>query len=116
AISGVSAALPCRRSESVARRTFKISAALDTVRPRGSTISVLIKSPGCGGFFIGTTPCGHGSESACGLSLANKIPRIVGAAAPFPLRHFRIGTKRARAHHAARAVRAGFVFGGDDGA
>lgn len=27
AISGVNAALPCRRSESVARRTFKISAA-----------------------------------------------------------------------------------------
>jgi molybdopterin-binding protein len=33
AISGVSAALPCSRSESVARRTFKISAAFDTLRP-----------------------------------------------------------------------------------
>src|SRR5664279_2438815 len=53
AISGVSAALPCRRSESVARRTFKISAAFDTVRPRASTISVLIRSPGWGGFFMG---------------------------------------------------------------
>src|SRR5579862_6873685 len=53
AISGVSAALPCRRSESVARRTFKISAALDTLRPRTSMISVLISSPGWGGFFIG---------------------------------------------------------------
>src|ERR1700690_2057832 len=53
AISGVSAALPCRRSERVARRTFKISAAFDTLRPRASTISVLIRSPGWGGFFMG---------------------------------------------------------------
>src|SRR4029077_12281102 len=53
AISGVSAALPWRRSESVARRTFKISAAFDTVRQRASMISVRIKSPGCGGFFMG---------------------------------------------------------------
>src|SRR5205807_2153433 len=53
AISGVSAALPCRRSESVARRTFKISAAFVTLRPRASTISVLIRSPGWGGFFMG---------------------------------------------------------------
>src|ERR1700689_496052 len=53
AISGGSAALPRRRSESVARRTFKISAAFDTLRPRASTISVLIRSPGWGGFFMG---------------------------------------------------------------
>src|SRR5216683_6242919 len=53
AISGVSAALPCSRSESVARRTFKISAAFETLRPSASIISVLIKSPGCGGFFMG---------------------------------------------------------------
>src|SRR5277367_3011287 len=53
AISGVRAALPCRRPESVARRTFKISAAFDTVRPSASMISVLIKSPGWGGFFMG---------------------------------------------------------------
>src|SRR5438105_1677813 len=53
AISGVSAALPCRRSESVARRTFKISAAFDTLRSRASIISVLMRSPGWGGFFIG---------------------------------------------------------------
>src|SRR5438874_6432069 len=53
AISGVSAALPCRRSESVARRTFKISAAFDTLRPRASMTSVLIRSPGWGGFFMG---------------------------------------------------------------
>src|SRR5438132_6592143 len=53
AISGVRAALPCRRSESVARRTFKISAAFDTLRPRASMISVLIRSPGWGGFFMG---------------------------------------------------------------
>src|ERR1022692_2874118 len=53
AISGVSAALPWRRSESVARRTFKISAAFDTLRSRASMISVLIRSPGWGGFFMG---------------------------------------------------------------
>src|SRR5208282_4460446 len=53
AISGVSAALPCRRSESVARRTCKISAAFDTLRPRASMTSVLIRSPGWGGFFMG---------------------------------------------------------------
>src|SRR5256885_6542862 len=52
AISGVSAALPCSRSESVARRTFKISAAFDTLSPRASMTSVLIRSPGCGGFFM----------------------------------------------------------------
>src|SRR2546430_2214753 len=53
AISGVRAALPRRRSESVARRTFKISAAFDTLRPRASMTSVLIRAPGWGGFFIG---------------------------------------------------------------
>src|ERR1700693_5273196 len=53
AISGVSAALPWRRSESVARRTCRISAAFDTVRPRASMTSVLIRSPGWGGFFMG---------------------------------------------------------------
>src|SRR5450759_2449234 len=53
AISGVSAALAWRRSESVARRTFRTSAAFDTLRPRASMISVLIRSPGWGGFFMG---------------------------------------------------------------
>src|ERR1035437_4956848 len=53
AISGVNAALEWRRSESVARRTFRISAALDTLRPRASMISVLIRSPGWGGSFMG---------------------------------------------------------------
>lgn len=53
AIYGVSAALPWSKSESVARRTFKISDALDTLRPSASMISVLIKSPGWGGFFMG---------------------------------------------------------------
>src|ERR1035437_6030618 len=55
AISGVRAALPRRTSESVARRTFKTSAAFDTLRPRASMISVLIRSPGWGGFFMGIT-------------------------------------------------------------
>src|SRR5437879_3298280 len=53
AIPGVSAALPRSQSESVARRTFRISDAFDTVRPRASMISVLIKSPGWGGLFMG---------------------------------------------------------------
>src|ERR1035437_3684300 len=52
AISGVSAALAWRRSESVARRTFKTPAAFDTLRPRASMISVLIRSPGWGGFVM----------------------------------------------------------------
>src|SRR6266700_3272150 len=53
AISGVKAALPCSRSERVARRTFKISAAFEMLRPRASMISVFIRSPGWGGFFMG---------------------------------------------------------------
>src|SRR5260370_39074997 len=53
AMPGVSAALPCSRPESVARRTFKISAAFVTLRPRASMTSVLIRSPGWGGFFMG---------------------------------------------------------------
>src|SRR5271155_2588182 len=53
AISGVKAALPRRRSESVARRTFRISAAFDTLSPRAAMISVFIRSPGWGGFFMG---------------------------------------------------------------
>src|ERR1035437_9219654 len=53
AISGVNAALPWRRSERVARRTLRIPAAFDTLRPRASMISVLISSPGWGGFFMG---------------------------------------------------------------
>jgi len=43
--SPASAAFPCSKSDRVARRTFKISAALDTLRPNASTISVLTKSP-----------------------------------------------------------------------
>ena len=38
AMSGVSAALPWSRSESVARRTLKISAAFFTLRPSASMI------------------------------------------------------------------------------
>src|ERR1035437_2064242 len=52
-ISGVNAALAWRRSESVARRTLRITADFDTLRPRASMISVLIKSPGWGGHFMG---------------------------------------------------------------
>src|ERR1017187_8747900 len=53
AMSGVRADLPLRRSESVARRTCKISAAFDTLRPSASMTSVLIRLPGWGGFFMG---------------------------------------------------------------
>src|SRR5450631_3177703 len=53
AISGVSVDFPWRRSDSVARRTFKMPAAFDTLSPRASTISVLMRSPGWGGFFMG---------------------------------------------------------------
>src|SRR5580704_6985184 len=73
AISGVSAALPCRRSESVARRTFKISAAFDTFRPRASMISVLIRSPGWGGFFMGIA----------GLLMVVDQIKIAGGVRPF---------------------------------
>src|ERR1035441_2328613 len=52
AISAVKAALPRRRSERVARRTFKTTAALETLSPSASITSVLIRSPGWGGFFI----------------------------------------------------------------
>ena len=37
----------------MARRTFKMSAAFVTLRASASMISVLIKSPGWGGFFMG---------------------------------------------------------------
>jgi hypothetical protein len=51
AISGVNAILPCSRSESSLRRTFKRLAAFVKLRLRASMTSVLIKSPGWGGFF-----------------------------------------------------------------
>ena len=49
AISGDNALRQFRRSETVARRTPKISAAFVTVSPNSSTISVRMKSPGCEG-------------------------------------------------------------------
>src|SRR3989454_11083489 len=73
AISGVSAALPCRRSERVARRTFNISAAFDTLRPRASMTSVLIRSPGWGGFFMGIA----------GLLMVVDQVNIAGGVRPF---------------------------------
>ena len=53
AISGVRVASPWSRPESIARRTFRICAACVTFRPRASTISVPIRRPGWGGFFMG---------------------------------------------------------------
>ena len=70
---GRNAALPFRRSERVARRTFKISAAFDTLRPSASTISVFIRSPGCGGFFMGT----------CGPPISRQFPLTVKLQKPF---------------------------------
>ena len=46
AISGGSHALPARRSNRVARRSLRMSAALEMLTPRAPIISVLIKSPG----------------------------------------------------------------------
>jgi hypothetical protein len=40
----------------VARGAFKISAALEMLRPRASIISVLIRSPGWVGLLMGISP------------------------------------------------------------
>ena len=49
AISGDSEALPFTRSDSVARRTPRIRAAADTLKPSSSRASIRMKVPGCGG-------------------------------------------------------------------
>src|SRR5216683_3428436 len=46
------AALPFRRLDKAGRETRKAAAAAVTERPAGSMISVRMKSPGCGGFFM----------------------------------------------------------------
>src|SRR5579875_1019737 len=46
-------ALPLSRLESAGRETWSAAAAAVTDKPAGSIISVRIKSPGWGGFFIG---------------------------------------------------------------
>ena len=51
AISPERSALPLSRLESAGRETLSAAAAV-TDRPAGSMISVRIKSPGWGGFFI----------------------------------------------------------------
>src|SRR6266550_1145960 len=51
AISGESAALPFNRSDSVARRTLRISAVRATVRSSSLRISSRMKAPGCGGLM-----------------------------------------------------------------
>src|SRR5205809_6579180 len=68
AISGESAALPFNRSDSVARRTLRISAVRATVRPSSLRISSRMKAPGCGGlirvFSMGLLPrCWGGTMS-----------------------------------------------------
>src|SRR5580658_8942321 len=59
AMSPERAAFPLSRLESAGREIFNPAAAAVTVRPAGSMISVRMKSPGCGGFFMGITslPC-----------------------------------------------------------
>src|SRR5580658_5684715 len=61
AISPERSALPLRRLDKVGRETRSARAAAVTVSPAASTISVLIKSPGWGGFFIGMA-CLHSSS------------------------------------------------------
>ena len=64
AISGDREDLAFSRSERVARRTPRISAALVTLSPRSSTISVRMKSPGWEGvmnaFMLLSGICGGG--------------------------------------------------------
>src|SRR5712692_11540888 len=47
-----SEAWPFRRLDKAGRETRKAAAAAVTERPAGSIISVRMKSPGCGGFFM----------------------------------------------------------------
>src|SRR5258708_11111521 len=58
AILPESAALPFKRLDKAGREIRKAAAAAVTERPAGSMISVRMKSPGCGGFFmaIGIAP------------------------------------------------------------
>src|SRR5216683_3184910 len=53
-----SEAWPFKRLDKAGRETRKAAAAAVTERPAGSMISVRMKSPGCGGFFMamGTAP------------------------------------------------------------
>ena len=53
AISPERLALPFSRLERVGRDTRSATAAAVTLRPAGSMISVRMKSPGWGGFFMG---------------------------------------------------------------
>src|SRR2546428_2901121 len=52
AILPESAALPFKRLDKAGREICKAAAAAVTERPAGSMISVRMKSPGCGGFFM----------------------------------------------------------------
>jgi hypothetical protein len=53
AISPDSPALPFSKLDSAGRETPSAAAAAVTDNPAGSTISVRMKSPGWGGFFMG---------------------------------------------------------------
>src|ERR1035441_7468662 len=57
AISPERLALPFRRLDKAGRETCSAGAASVTDRPAGSMISVRMKSPGCGGFFMGMVGC-----------------------------------------------------------
>src|SRR5207247_6826656 len=53
AISPERSAFEFTKLDRAGRETLSAAAAAVTERPAGSMISVRIKSPGCGGFFIG---------------------------------------------------------------
>jgi len=57
AISPDRSALPFSKLERAGRDTRNALAASVTVNPAGSTISVRMKSPGCGGFLHGNAGC-----------------------------------------------------------
>src|SRR5208282_5140447 len=75
AISGVSAALPCRRSDSVARRTCKISAAFGHVEAEGFDDFGFNQVARMGGFFMGIAGLSLVLVVFAGLAL---LPLAVG--------------------------------------
>lgn len=62
-----SSALPFSKLDSAGRETLSAAAAAVTDKPAGSMISVRMKSPGCGGFFMGMSilPSPYSLNSGC---------------------------------------------------
>jgi hypothetical protein len=59
----------------VARRTFKISGAFDTLRPRAATTPVPIRSPGWGGFYAPYCD-GYFTDNAMAKLMKDKRVRV----------------------------------------